>query len=295
MQKPGFRAMLVGRETAVNSVLSVGLDPLQEKIPKVVMAVCTSVADAVLLWMMRIVDATAPYALMYKPQHAHWSAIPGGLEALRTLIAYIHLKYPDIPVFMDCKRGDIDRTQQQYREAHFTLEGADGMNYNGYMGSDTLANLVDQNHLGRALVGLGRTSNPKAWAVQDRLLQDGRRVWEASVQDILDWSEEFGVINDAGVVMGAAHKDPNDPDKVYSQHLIRAREITGTRLWYLLPGIGAQEGFVKETILAAYQGRGTIAVGSSSAIDFASSGPDYAEAAGMVAMQTRDSLNQYIQ
>lgn len=285
--------MLTARQCAVDSLVCVGLDPLVEKMPQSVADQYSDTAEAVMHWMRDIVDATAPFACMFKPQHAHWEAIPGGVDALQKLVEYIHLVYPDIPVFMDCKRGDIDRTQRQYRDAHFGLEGADGMNYNGYMGKETLRSLFDLNHPGRALVGLGRTSNPDAWEIQDALMADGKPVWVFMVERLYTWSLELDILDNAGIVMGAAHKeDPSDPANkaIYSQHLSRAREIVGDKMWFLIPGIGAQGGFVEQTIKACFAGPGSIAINSSSGIIFASAGEDYAVAAAREAEKLRDQI-----
>jgi orotidine-5'-phosphate decarboxylase len=292
-----FRAALTARQIAANSLLCVGLDPLIEKMPQAVLDRygCHTWEEVpkdlegtvVLFWMKGVVDKTAAYASMFKPQRAHWEAIVGGAEALQDVVAYIHEKYPDIPVFLDCKRGDIDRTQRQYRDAHFLIDGVDGMNYNGYMGKDTLRSLIDPKFPGRALVGLGRTSNPAAWQVQDRRLHDDRMVWEAMVEDILDWSTLFGVLENAGVVMGAAHKHRFDPEVIEARHLVKARAITGNALWYLIPGIGTQGGFVEETIKAAYMGAGSIAINSSSGIIFA-------DDPGAAAKKLRDEINLYV-
>lgn len=288
-----FRKMLIARQKAADTLVCVGLDPEMEKLPLHLLEECGTRQAALTVWMSRIVDATAPYASMFKPQRAHWEEIPDGIEAMRDVIDYIHLNHPDIPVFVDCKRGDIDRTQTHYREAIFTGDCADGMNYNGYMGSDTLKSLIDPAFPGRALVGLGRTSNPAAWEVQDRVLHDGRLLWEATVDDILNWSTQFGVLENAGVVMGAAHKHPDNLSLVYSSHLKRAREITGDKLWYLIPGVGTQGGFIEETIKAAYRGPGSIAINSSSGITNASSERNFAEAAEVRAHELRDEINKH--
>jgi len=288
MPKLGFREMLTARQQAVNSLLCVGLDPLPGKVPSHIDL--GNIGDEFRAWMCAIVDATAPYACMFKPQSAHWEAIPGGRVALQQTIAHIHTQYPEIPVFLDVKRGDIGRTQQRYREAHLELDGADGINYNAYMGRDCLTNLINTSHMGRALVGLGRTSNPAAWQIQDSPMADGRMLWEHVSRCILRWSNETGVIKDAGLVMGAAHKDPDNPNKIYSWHLSRARQITGDGLWYLIPGIGTQGGFVEETIETSLQGPGSIAINSSSGINFASIGRDFADAAGDKAAGLRDQI-----
>ena len=272
-----FREALTQRQREIDSLVCVGLDPLKGKVPIRFQEETEQGWISVLLWMMRVVDETAPFACMFKPQYAYWSKIDGGLQALQALVAYIHLKHPAIPVFLDCKNGDIDRTQEQYAETHFNLERVDGMNYNGYMGKSTLKALVHPNHLGRALVGLGRTSNPDAWEVQDRILYDGRCVWEAAVMDILNWSIELKIVENAGVVMGAAHKDPADENGIYSDHLWKARRMVDDQLWFLIPGIGTQGGFVEETIRASFMGPGSIAINSSSGIIFAESPAGAAE------------------
>jgi len=289
--------MLTERQCSINSLLCVGLDPIVSKLPRKFLGGMT-MPDPVarhgtlMRWACDVIDATAPYASMFKPQHAHWEAIPGGVHTLVAVVAYIHENHPDIPVFMDCKRGDIDRTQECYREAHFGIEGADGMNYNGYMGASTLKSLIDPKHPGRALVGLGRTSNPDAWKVQDRILKEGHTVWEEMVSLIQLWSRECGVLADAGIVMGAAHVDSDDPDKkrISSAHLSRAREIVGDSLWFLIPGIGAQGGFVEETVKTSFRGAGSIVINSASGIIFASAGDDYAQAAAHEAELLRDQI-----
>lgn len=291
MENRHFRQMLTARQKEINSLVCVGLDPLPEKIPAVIRQQDPDRAGAFFLWIRDIIDATAPFASMFKPQHAHWEAVPDGVKVLRRLIAYIHRNHPSIPVVIDCKRGDIFRTQERYGHTHLTFEDADGMNYNGWMGRDVLESLIDPERPGRALVGLGRTSNPSSWEIQDAFLQkEGIRVWERMVELFLLWSRELGVIEDAGVVMGASHEDPDNSKNIYSRHLSRAREIVGNEMWFLIPGIGTQGGFVEETVSASFLGAGSIAINSSSKIIFASSGEDFAEAAAQKAEKLRDQI-----
>ena len=304
----GFRKMLAERQEKAKTFVCVGLDPLPEKLPECMkvgarftedtrkylasISRLPKLADEVNLWMKRIVDATADFASMFKPQSAHWEAIPGGVEALQDLVAHIHKDHPEVPVFLDCKRGDIARTQQQYRVAHFDNAGVDGMNFSPYMGKDCMAALVDKENLGRALVGLCYTSNPDARQVQDVLMADGRPSWEHYAEWILQWATELGVVENAGLVMAAAYEKPKKSGNVYSAHLTRCREIVGDKLWFLIPGVGTQGGFVKETVKCAYTGPGSIAINSSSEIDFASSGADFAQAAGQKARELRDLINE---
>lgn len=296
-----FRQMLAERQKKAKTLVCVGLDPLAEKLPQCMQSLTSAkdhLAKDICSWMEGIVDATAQFASMFKPQIAHWEAIPNagdGLKALQRIISYIKSQYPDIPVFLDCKRGDIARTQQQYRVACLDMLGADGMNFSPYMGKDCMAALVDKNNLGRALVGLCYTSNPDARQVQDLFVPGtalgGKYLWEYFAEWILQWAEELGVVENAGLVMAAAYEKPKGSKEIFSQHLKRCREIVGKKLWFLIPGIGAQRGFIEETVRAAYDGSGSIAINSSSEIDFASSGTDFMEAAAVKARELRDAIN----
>jgi orotidine-5'-phosphate decarboxylase len=287
----GFRQMLAERQKKVNSLVCVGLDPLIPKMPNVIrQGFPDSVSTALARWMIGVVDATAPYACMFKPQSAYWESIRYGRQALQEVIAHIKKNHPEIPVFLDCKRGDIGRTQERYRVAHFDLDGADGVNFSPYMGKDCMEYLVDKSAPGRAIVGLCYTSNPSSREIQDVKLPDGRHYWEFMAETILKWATELGVSDDAGMVMAAAFENPEGSGKIFSWHLSHGREIVGDKLWYLIPGIGTQGGFVKETVKAAYTGPGSVAINSSSGIIFASSGDDYAEAAATKARELRDQI-----
>jgi len=292
MSQIGFREMLRKRQEQVNSLVCVGLDPLPEKLPEYLGA--QSNEWCYHKWMMDIVRSTAPFASMYKPQRAHWEAIPGGIRILRRVIREIHKNHPGIPVFLDCKRGDIGRTQARYAVAHLINDGADGMNFSPYMGKDCMSALVSPETTGKALVGLCYTSNPAARQIQDLSFPNRGMpqifLWEVIAGTILAWAEELRVTADAGLVMAAAYENPKGSGQVYSDHLKKCREIVKDLLWFLIPGIGTQGGFVEETVKAAFVGYGSIAINSSSGIIFASDGKDYAKAAAGKAEELRDQI-----
>lgn len=283
MKKPlSFREKLKIRQEKIKSLLCVGLDPLPEKLPAHLVTpgpYNSHLATDIAFWMMRIVDATAPYTSMYKLQRAYWEAFPGGADALRMVITYIERTYPDIPVFTDAKRGDIDRTQSCYRIAQFDIDGTEGMNFSPYMGKDCMQFLVDEENKGRGIVGLCYTSNLAAREVQDQVLADGTPYWEFMAKTILRWSEELGITENSGLVMAAAYEFPKKSGNIFFKHLTRIREIVGEKLWLLIPGVGTQGGYVYQTVKAAFAGYGSMAINSSSGIIFASHGEDFAEAA----------------
>ncbi len=286
----GFRQAMKERQEKVGSLVCVGLDPVPEKTPECIKG--KNLWSRIAVHLMKIVDATAPYALMFKPQKAHYEAFPDGQKTLQLIVDHIHNKYPDIPVFLDCKRGDIGRTQERYRIAHFEIDGIDGMNFSPYMGKDCMEWLVDKSNLGRAIVGLCYTSNPSAREVQDVILSDGRAYWEFMAATVLKWAEELEVVQNAGLVMAAAYEKPKKSGNVFSDHLTRCHKIVGDKLWFLIPGIGTQGGFVEETVKTAYTGPGSIAINSSSGITQASLGEDFDKAAEREAKKLRDQINE---
>lgn len=280
MEQISFREKLRRRQEKIKSVLCVGLDPLLEKMPKHLRTPGPAGAhDATdtAMWMMSVIDATAPFTCMYKLQRAHWEAIPGGVVAMQMVITYIETRYSDIVVFTDCKRGDIGRTQSQYRVAQFDIDGTEGMNFSPYMGKDCMEFLVDDNNKLRAIVGLCYTSNSSAREVQDVVLANGQKYWEFMAETILRWSEELGITENAGLVMAAAYEYPKKSGIVYSEHLARIRELVGNKLWLLIPGVGTQGGFIKETVNTAFTGWGSIAINASSSVIFAGDGENFLE------------------
>lgn len=296
MGEIGFREMLAARQKEANSLVCVGLDILPEKLPPHFAAVAGGVNWEVYAdWFTDIVDATAEFACMYKPQRAHYEAMEDGIFILWHVINHIRRNYPGIPIFLDCKRGDIGRTQQRYREAHLIRDAAHGMNFSPYMGKTCMKALVDESTAGKGLVGLCYTSNSDAREVQDVKLEDGRCYWEFIAERTLAWAKEFGVVSDAGLVMAAAYKPKKDEDSIFSEHLSKCRQIVGSELWFLIPGIGTQGGEIKETVEACFEAKGEAEAGedvinSSSGVDFASDGEDYAEAAAGTAEELRDKI-----
>ena len=294
----GFREALADRQRKLGSCVCVGLDPLVENLPPSILEEYDGdLEEALIRWMIDIIDATAPFASVFKPQSAHYESMDAegdvdGRVVLWAMIEHIHKNYPDIPIILDCKRGDIKRTQERYAIAHLVVDNVDAMNFNPYMGSDTLSALAKHATKGEGLICLVYTSNSAARETQDVILQDGRRYWEFISERSLSWAVEFGVQENFGQVMAAAYFDENG--EPYFEHLKTGRIIVGEKAFWLIPGVGTQEGLVLQTVQYGFVGWGTIAINSSSKINFASNGTDYAEAAGKEAeilhLETKEAI-----
>lgn len=272
-----FMDRLRDRWERADTLVCVGLDPEPAKFP----AKFAHDPDAIFHFCRDIVDATAPYVCAFKPQIAHFAAAHAE-EALRMLILHIGFRYPDIPVILDSKRGDIGSTAQHYAAEAFDRYGADAATVNPYLGRDSVQPFLDRADKG--VVILCRTSNPGAGDLQDMVLYDksgaGRPLYQHVAEKIArDWNAH----GNCALVVGATWPD----------QLREVRAIVG-EMPFLVPGVGAQGGDVEAVVTNAKTADGAgLIVSSSRAILYASSDNDYAEAAANAARALRDEINRY--
>ena len=260
-----------------NSLLCVGLDPAPERFPECIKGKDKAIFEFPIFEFNRaIIDATADLVCSYKPQAAYYHAY-GAEDQLAMTIEYIRTNYPDIPVILDSKRGDIGSTASQYAIEAFDRYQADAVTINPYMGIDTVEPFT--RYKDKGVVVLCRTSNPGAAAVQNL------KVGEEYLYEVMaklcqnQWNDNDNVL----LVVGATNP----------QELGRIRSITGN-MTFLVPGLGAQGGDVEATVKNGLNSEGKgIIVNSSRGIIYASNGDDFAEAARTAAIELRDEVNQY--
>lgn len=267
MEIIGFNKRVGSRQKELGHALCVGLDPNPEKIPDAYSGEGRLV-DRVYAWMTDVVDQTADHATVWKPQAAYYERHGSiGWEVLEQLVPYMHDNYPEVPVVLDCKRGDIGRTQQQYREAVFGALGVDAANVSPYMGREPLVDMHDPAHPQRGIITLVYTSNKGAREFQDAMMTDpetGKQIpiWLFSAKLSMKYALEVGIQN-LGFVMAAAH---NKDGSVYNGHLSTCREHDEGEVPYLMPGFGTQGGFVEASIEAGWAGWGSLYMSASSSI-----------------------------
>jgi orotidine-5'-phosphate decarboxylase len=131
----------------------------------------------------------------------------------------------------------------------------------------------------RGVVILCRTSNPGAGDLQD-LVVDGRPLYRHVAEKVArDWNGH----GNCALVVGAT----------WPEQLREVRAIVGD-MPLLVPGVGAQGGDAEAVVRNARTADGTgLLVSSSRAILYASTGDDYATAAGAAARDLRDLLNRH--
>ena len=164
----GFLEKLRRRWHDGRTLLCVGLDPELETAAD--RAEDADVETALFTFNMAIVDATADLVCAYKPNAAFYERHgAAGWNALARTIAYIHSRYPDVPVLVDAKRGDMGNTAQAYADAIFDTLDADAVTLHPYLGSDALQPFLKRADRGCFI--LSHTSNPGASEFQDLTLR----------------------------------------------------------------------------------------------------------------------------
>jgi len=253
------------------SLLMVGLDPDSARLP----ATLQGQPDAVYQFCKGIIDATAPWVCGFKPQIAYFSALRAE-DQLESLCHYVRQHYPELPLVLDAKRGDIGSTAEQYAREAFERYRADAVTLNPYLGFESLEPYLAWSDKG--LILLCRTSNPGSAALQTLVDDTGRPLYLRVAGLVAD---EWNRNGQCALVVGAT----------YPQELAHVRARVGD-MPLLVPGIGAQGGDIAATVRAGADSTGSgMMINSSRAILYASEGEDWMPAAANAARQTRDAIN----
>ncbi len=267
-----FLDQLQAAQNQNQSMLCVGLDPEPSRFPGALKGNANKIYD----FCAAIVDATADAVIAFKPQIAYFAAhrAEGQLERL---MEHMRRVAPQVPIILDAKRGDIGSTAEQYAIEAFERYGADAVTLSPFMGFDSVQPYLKYHDKGAFL--LCRTSNKGGDDLQNQRLDsiEGQPLLYEHVAKLAQGPWNFN--GQLGLVVGATY--PNEIERV--------REIAPT-LPLLIPGVGAQGGDATATVRAGWRVDAPIIVNSSRAILYASSGDDFAQAARLTALQTRDLL-----
>lgn len=270
-RSPGFAARLDERMQAASSLLCVGLDPVPAKMP----AGFDDSPASVARFCIEIVEATAEYACVYKPNLGFFMAL--GRDGLRVLDRVKQAIPSDIPVILDGKLNDLGETAKAYGRGVYDVFGFDALTVSPYMGEDALSPYL--RHRGKGVLVLVKNSNPGSGDFQDLQLDNGQLLYERVAQRCNAWNDAWPA--DVCLVVGAT----------YPEQLARIRELCPT-LPILLPGIGAQKGDLEGSVMAGTnaEGRGLMCSASRS-IMYASDTADFATAVHATARRLRDEIN----
>jgi len=168
---------------------------------------------------------------------------------------------------------------------------ADAITVNPYLGGEAVQPFLECKDKG--IFVLCRTSNKGAGEFQDLLISvsgefGGEYIHTSRQIPIYQYvahrvATTWNTNGNCGLVVGATRPD----------ELRAVRKIVDD-MPILVPGVGAQGGDVEATVKAGVDSNGQgMIINSSRGIIFASSGPDFAEAARRETMRLRDHINQY--
>lgn len=234
-----------------NSLVCVGLDPVLEKLPEEF----KNKQKPFLEFNKAIIDTTHDLVCVYKPNSAFYEALGAeGILQLKETCDYIKQNYPDIPIILDAKRGDIGNTNNGYVNFAFDYLGCDAITLHPYMGHDSLQPFLDRSDKGCII--LCQTSNEGAGEFQ-YLETSGEKLYKTVAKAV---SEKWNKNGNCLLVVGATYPD----------ELKGIREIVGDDMILLVPGIGAQGGDVEATLKAGLNSNGKgLIINSSRAIIYA--------------------------
>lgn len=265
------RQRLINHIRAKKSYLCVGLDTDIDKIPEHIL----SETDPVFAFNKAIIDATREYCVAYKINTAFYEALGlKGWEAMEKTVKYIG---EDHFTIADAKRGDIGNTSDQYAKAFFSSLPFDSVTVAPYMGEDSVKPFLQ--YKDKWAIVLGLTSNKGA---SDFELQQAGD--ELLYQKVLKTVSSWGSPENLMFVVGATQAD----------EFINIRKLTPDH-FYLVPGVGAQGGSLKEISEKAMNKDVGILVNASRAIIYASSKEDFAEAAANVARGYQEEMKGYLE
>lgn len=251
-----------------NTVLCIGLDPIIEKIP---LKNKSNIEKTLTKFYFSIVDSFNEYALAVKPNIAFYEQYGiDGYRALKKIVERCR-KY-DLPVILDCKRGDIGDTSKAYANAVFNDLKADAVTLSPYLGEDSLSPFFEFRDKGFFI--LNRTSNRGSGDFQLLELKNGNKLFMEVSKKILEWNKKYS--SGIGAVAGATHPEEL---KTIADEFVKSGSVP-----ILIPGVGKQGGDFN-TIVGLLKSLNydmhKVFINSSSKINYAyldNPGMDYLEA-----------------
>lgn len=284
------RQELVERIFKKKTYLCVGLDTDPSKLP----IHFQGKPNAVFEFNKAIIDATQEYCVAYKINTSFYESQGlKGWEAMEQTVNYIPTSHFTIA---DAKRGDIGNTSSQYAKAFFETLNFDAVTVAPYMGEDSVRPFLEYKDKWTILLGL--TSNPGANDFElkklvrsttagiessELALDVGSHQSEFLYERVLRKASEWGSEDNLMYVIGATKAD----------EFTNIRNLTPNH-FYLVPGVGAQGGSLKEISEKALTKDCGLLVNASRAVIYASNKEGFAEAAGKVAKDYAAEMKVYL-
>jgi orotidine-5'-phosphate decarboxylase len=266
--------------------LCIGLDTDITKIPKHLL----SHADPVFEFNRSIIDATKDYCVSYKINTAFYEASGAkGWETMEKTVNYIPSTHFKIA---DAKRGDIGNTSAQYAKAFFETLNFDAITVAPYMGEDSVKPFLEHKNKWTILLGLTSNSGAKDFELKklikkEDILEEGIHIKSHDVkylyESVLETSSGWGTTDNLMFVVGATQ----------ANQFVNIRRLTPNH-FYLVPGVGAQGGSLKDISQVALIKDCGLLVNASRAIIYASNSEDFADEASIISQRYADEMSIYL-
>ncbi len=269
------RQELIAQIRQKQSFLCVGLDPDLRKIP----AHLLGHEDPIFEFNRQIIDATAPFAVAYKPNIAFYEALGlSGWQSLQRTLDYIPKNCFTIA---DAKRGDIGNTSSLYARAFFD-KSSSGLNFDSitvapYMGRDSVSPFLEFEN--KWVILLALTSNEGSADFQNMTDSDNEQLFERVIRISQTWPQADRLM----YVVGATKADM----------LAKIRQII-PNAFLLVPGVGAQGGSLEEVARYGLNTDCGLLVNAGRSVIYASSGLDFAQKAGQEAQRMQIEMAGYM-
>lgn len=237
------------RESAkeTGNITCMGLDPKVETLPESDenIRVRLNAFYQELFHRMKI-EGLSPAA--FKPNIGYYTSLDRprdsnflGTEALCDLLDMLEVFFPNVPVILDSKRGDIATSSANYAEEAFTCYDADSVTVSPYMGSDSVFPFCKE---GKGVYMLNRTSNP-----------GGAELQNLTVMDPIDEKEVYPFyIAVAHLIANYSNKHKGIGAVVGATNMNELKEIAqyykDKEIPLLIPGVGSQGGSALDVIAA---------------------------------------------
>ena len=258
---------LINNIKAKKSFLCVGLDPDIDKMP-------VSLKGNLFEFNKAIIDATAQYAVAFKPNLAFYEVLGSkGVEEFEKTVKYIQDNYPDVFIIADAKRGDIGNTSKMYAKSMFEYTNVDAITVAPYMGEDSVTPFLG--YPGKWVVLFALTSNKGSQDFQFGKDENGTPLFEKVLRKSAEWADDTNMMYVVGATQG----------KMFEE----IRRIS-PKSFLLVPGVGAQGGSLSEVAKYGMTDECGLLVNSSRGIIHASQGEDFAEVAAVKAKELQEEM-----
>lgn len=233
-----------------NNPTAVGLDTTFEYLPEEVQRSCQNIDDvcnAIEKFNKDIIDAVYDIVPCVKVQVAYYEQYGyKGMKVFEETLKYAKSK--GMITIADVKRNDIGSTSKAYSKAYlsgveindkrFIGFDSDFITINPYLGADGVEPFVeDCIKFNKGLFILVKTSNPSGEQIQNQIISN-KTVYQEVAALVEKWGEKLlgeKEYSSIGAVVGATHKE--EGDRIRKDH---------PKIFFLIPGYGAQGGSVKD-------------------------------------------------